>query len=92
MLEQDFGKLDEQATRRNLDGLEAGIWAGVEARRQALRLSKFILSCQAAVLVVGFLFSAVAGARFVSAQGPENALRLFSTGSDLSPSVRLAGF
>jgi hypothetical protein len=92
MIEKDIGKLDSKASQRSLEGLEADIWLEVETRRRATRLSTLILSCQAAVLVLGFVLSAVAGARFVTPHSSADALKLFSAESDLSPSARLGGF
>ena len=92
MIEQDIAKLDAAAARRSLDRLEHDIWAGVESRSHIARLSNIIVSCQAAVLVLGFVVSAMAGAHFASAQGAPDALKLFSAGPDLSPSARLTGF
>jgi hypothetical protein len=91
MIEQDIAKLDIEAAGRTLERLERDVWAGVDARRHAALTSGIIVSCQAAVLVLGFVLSAVAGAHFVTEKSSPDALKLFSTGLDLSPSARLTG-
>ncbi len=91
MIDNDINKLNQQEPRRPLDGLEADIWAGVEARLREQRFSKTVVLCQVAVLAVGLLTSAAAGTQLASAQNQPSAFDVFSMRADLAPSSRLIG-
>lgn len=88
MFEDDLGKLDQQASPRVLEGLEAAIWAGVARRTEASRHARLVYSCQTAVLALGLIMSVAAGT-FAAAQGSPNNLSVFAATPDLAPSSRL---
>lgn len=91
MIDEEICQLGKMEPRRSLAGLEADIWAGVEARLAANRRSRVIFSCQAAVLAISIMISAAAGAHFASAPDSSSALNVFSTRADLAPAWRLMG-
>jgi hypothetical protein len=91
MIDDDIRKLAQQQCYPSLAGLEADIWAGVEARTKDRRFSRVVYSCQAAVMAVVLLTSIAAGTHAVSAQNQLSALNVFSTRADLAPSYRLIG-
>jgi hypothetical protein len=91
MIEADIHKLNDQEPRRPLNRLEADIWLGVEARLEARRTSRAVLSCQAAVLVIALMGSIVISDRTAVADGDSAGLGVFSIRSDLAPSTRLLG-
>lgn len=90
MIEADILKLNERSGRP-LDRLEADIWAGVDARITSERISKVVLSCQAAVLTLALLSSIAVGTRTAMADNRSMGLDVFSTWADLAPSTRLIG-
>ena len=90
MFEDEFGKLDQQASRRVLEGLEATIWAGVAGRMQANRHARLVYSCQTAVLALGLIMSVAAGT-FAAARDSANGLIALTATPDLAPSTRLIG-
>ena len=91
MIDEYIHKLNEQGPKRSLERLEADIWLGVEARVKANRISKVVISCQAAVLAIALLSSVAAGTRAAMAENPPVGLDVFSTRADLTPSSRLIG-
>ena len=91
MLDRDIRALDEETSRRSLDGLEARIWEYVDARARAHRRLTIVMSCQAAVLATGVLGSIVAGQHFGVASSTTDAVRLLRAQNDLAPSSRLIG-
>lgn len=88
-------ELDEFLRRgpdRALDGLEARVWDGVAAARQADRRLGATLSLQAGLIVLAVGVSAVAGgvsARHYAARSAE--LAVFSPDAGFAPSSRLTG-
>ena len=91
MIEAEIRKLNEQEPRRSLDTLEAGIWAGVDARRRANRISRVVFSCQAAVLALALFGSVAAGAQAAMYENLTPGLDVFSIRKDLTPASRLIG-
>lgn len=92
MLDDDIRKLAERSPRRSMDGLEANIWAGVEAREQVNRASRIVYSYQAGVLAIGLLTSIAVGAYMAPAAGSPNGPDVLSMRTDLAPSARLIGY
>ena len=92
MLDDDIDALDRQASKRSLDRLEADIWQGVEARIQATRASRTVLSCQVAVLAVALVSSVVAGTRVAMNVVPQPIPHILAVSTELSPTSRLIGY
>ena len=90
MFEDEFGKLDQQASRRTLEDLDAAIWAGVARRMEANRHARLVYSCQTAVLALGLIMSVAAGT-FMAAHDSAIGLIALTATSDLAPSSRLIG-
>ena len=90
MIEDDIRKLDARDGKRALDQLESQIWAGVDARMRARRVSRAVFSCQAAVLAISVVSSVVAGTHvgMSAARATPNVLLV---ASDLTLSSRLMG-
>lgn len=91
MLDRDIRALDQLTSRHALDGLEAGVWAEVEARASSSRRLAIVVSCQAAVLATGVLGSIAAGQHIAISRAAADPLGAFSTQVDLAPSQRLIG-
>jgi hypothetical protein len=89
MIDAEICKLNEQEPGRSLDKLEAGIWAGVDARLRANRISRVVFSCQAAVLAIALFGSVAAGTRAAMDENPAAGLDVFSIRKDLTPTSRL---
>ena len=91
MIEADIHRLNDQEPQKPLDGMEADIWAGVEARIEAKKTSRVVLSCQAAVLAIALVGSVVIGDRAGVADTGGAGLDVFAIRGDLAPSTRLLG-
>jgi hypothetical protein len=92
MIADDIQKLDRAAGKHPLNHLEADIWRGVEARLEANRALRTILSCQVAVLALALFSSVAAGTRVAMNVTPRSIPSMLSVGADLSPSSRLTGY
>ena len=91
MLDTDIRALDAQAARQSLEGLEARIWAQVEARQRSRRHLAIVVSCQAAVLATGVLGSVAAGQHIAVSSATTDPLGALRTQTALAPSQRLIG-
>ena len=91
MLDEDIHKLDRAEPPIGLDHIESGIWAGVDSRLRAARLTRVVVTCQALVLGLGFLTSIVMGSHMAPAQDAPDALGVFSPHAELAPVSRLIG-
>ena len=91
MIEAEIRKLNEREPRRSLDKLEADIWAGVDAGVRAHRISRIVVSCQAAVLALALFGSVAAGTQAAMDENLTPALDVFSIRKDLTPASRLIG-
>lgn len=92
MIDDDIRSLTGQAPDRPLDTLEADVWKGVDARLEANRISRLVLSYQALVAATALVLSLVAGnqightlARDVTEHDS------FATGMEHAPSTLLLG-
>ena len=92
LIDDDIQKLDRQAGARSLNGLEADIWKGLEARVQANRTFRTIISCQVAVLAVALFSSVAAGTHFAMNVTPRPIPNTLTVATELSPSARLIGY
>lgn len=91
MLDDDIRKLDVRTAARSLAGLEADIWAGVEARNRSRQLTRTVVSFQAVFLAVGLITSVIAGTQVgmsTMVRAPGNVL---SVASEFTPTSRLIG-
>lgn len=91
MIDRDIQRLDELPSKRSLDGLEADIWVGVEARINARKASRLVFSCQAAIVAIALLSGIAAETRTAMAEPLRTGLDAFSIRADLTPSSRLLG-
>ncbi len=90
MLDDGFKRLDELAQSRSLEGLEASVWAGIEASALQSRISKAVAAWQSAVLAVALVSSIGMGAH-TATQLPDGTLGVFSPHGSLSPATLLGG-
>ncbi len=91
-IEAHLRKLSEQDGDRILTGLETDIWAGVAARAKAREASRWIISCQAAVMVVAVIGSAAIGVHFATPPASSSqVLSSFSSRIAFAPSTLLLG-
>ena len=90
MLDDGFKRLDELAQSRSLEGLEASVWAGIEASALQSRISKAVAAWQSAVLAVALVSSIGMGAH-TATQLPDGTLVVFSPHGSLSPATLLGG-
>ena len=90
MLDDEIKHLDQQAQSRSLDGLEAGVWAGVDALTAQYRTSKMVTAWQSGVLALALVSSIGVGAH-AAAQLPDGTLGVFSPHGSLSPATLLGG-
>lgn len=93
MAQDDLDEMLRRGPDRSLDGLEARVWDGVAAARQADRRWAATLSLQAGLIILAVGVSAVAGGvsarRYAEARGAE--LAVFSPDAGFAPSSRLTG-
>ena len=90
MLDDGFKRLDELAQSRSLEGLEASVWAGIEASALQSRISKAVAAWQSAVLAVA-LVSSIGMVAHTATQLPDGTLGVFSPHGSLSPATLLGG-
>jgi hypothetical protein len=90
MLDDGFKRLDQLAQSRSLEGLEASVWAGIEASALQSRTSKAVAAWQSAVLAVALVSSIGMGAH-TATQLPNGTLGVFSPHGSLSPATLLGG-
>ena len=90
MLDDGFKRLDQLAQSRSLEGLEASVWAGIEASALQSRTSKAVAAWQSAVLAVALVSSIGMGAH-TATQLPDSTLGVFSPHGSLSPATLLGG-
>jgi hypothetical protein len=90
MLDDGFKRLDQLAQSRSLEGLEASVWAGIEASALQSRTSKAVAAWQSAVLAVALVSSIGMGAH-TATQLPDGTLGVFSPHGSLSPATLLGG-
>lgn len=90
MLDDGFRRLDQLAQSRSLEGLEASVWAGIEASEQHSRSSKTVAAWQSAVLALA-LFSSIGMGAHAATQLPDSTLGIFSPHGSLSPATLLGG-
>ena len=90
MLDDGLKQLDLLTQSRPLDGLEAGVWAGIEARAHQYRISKTMAAWQSAVLALALVSSIGVGAH-AATQLPDETLGVFSPRGSLSPATLLGG-
>jgi len=88
MLDNGFKRLDQLAQSHSLDGLEASVWAGIEASALQARTTKAVAAWQSAVLAVALVSSIGVGA-YAATQIPDCTLGVFSPHGSLSPGTRL---
>ena len=89
MLDTDIQRLADRSPDAELDGLEAHVWAGVEARERTARVSRRFLALLVLVLAAALGGSLLAGRSAVSAS--RSGLDVFSPRMALSASALLAG-
>ena len=88
MIDEKILELSERQ-RRNLDGLEESIWAGVRTRLEKRQVTRAVVACQVVVTFVAMVGSAAVGTHAgIAAQGhyPTTA---FSVQSEIAPSTLL---
>ena len=90
MLDDGIKRLDQQAQSRSLDGLEADVWAGVDALAVQSRTSKMVTAWQSGVLALALVSSIGVGAH-AAATLPDGTLGVFSPHGSLSPATLLGG-
>jgi len=90
MLDDGIKRLDQLAQSRSLDGLEALVWAGIEASALQSRTSKAVAAGQSAVLALALFSSIGMGAHAVT-HLPDSTLGVFSPHGSLSPATLLGG-
>ena len=90
MLDEGFKQLDRQAESRSLEGLEASVWAGIEAKASQSRTSKTIAAWQSGVLALALASSIAMGAH-AATNLPDGTLGVFSPHGSLSPATLLGG-
>ena len=90
MLERDLEALKNLVAEVRLDGLENGIWRRLTADQELTRMRRLILGCQAGVVAVFIIASAVGG---VALRGnpPPPGLDAFSVNGMPTPSTLLLG-
>lgn len=91
MIESELERLLAQPPDHPLDALQADIWAGVAELERRVRLSRRLLTLQAAVLIAVMTASLLAGAHYrqTRTRGP---LDIFSPHMALSVATRLTEF
>lgn len=92
MIDSQIDRLNGLPPERSLDGLEAGIWARIDADAQSRRTAVLILGCQAAT-VAAVLIGGLAMGSLSSDQPAGSFARLdvFSPDAALAPSTLLLG-
>ena len=88
MFDDGINRLDNRAKSRPLDGLEAGVWAGIETQLRESRASRIVTAWQTAVLALALASSIAVGAR-AATELPPASLGVFSPHASLTPSTRL---
>ncbi len=92
MIEDDIRRLGDNEPDRDLDRLEADIWAGVTARVEAGKVSQVVLTCQVLTIVVALAFSIATGNRVgQTAAVHAEAQSDFTSGMRFAPSTLLLG-
>lgn len=90
MLDSVLKRLDTLTQSQPLDGLEAGVWAGIETQLHERRLSRVIMGWQTAVLALALISSVGMGAGAATSR-PTASLGVFSPHASLAPSGLLGG-
>lgn len=89
MIDADIRTLSEQEPVPALDGLEAGIWAGIAARATARKVVRLVALWQTAVMALAMVVSIAAG--LATSSEPASASVLAVPGMELAPSHLLFG-
>jgi hypothetical protein len=90
MLNDALKRLDNITQSHLLDGMEVGVWAGIETQSREKRLSRVVMGWQTAVLALALVSSIGVGARAATSL-PTASLGIFSPHASLAPSALLGG-
>jgi hypothetical protein len=92
MLEADIQRLNERASDHDLGGLEADVWAGIEAHNRMARTTRVIVAWQTVVVAL-MVFSSVVTGNLIASPTVDGAAEfgVFSPDSGLAPSTLLLG-
>jgi hypothetical protein len=90
-LDNLLGALKASSTEASLDGLEAGVWARVEAARRAQAAGAGGLRMQLAVAAAALLVGAVVGGVTAERRPVRSEMVVLSEDAGLAPSVAVEG-